>query len=186
RDGEKFFAKGRDQVNYELVQQQMKRAGTWRLNLRAQVMRDLARLGRYPQSFNRNPNLPYFEKAQFASSGPMNMPMSTSAPGFGGFGGGVGGFGGGGFGGGGFRGPGFPGGGGGGAYPGFSPDGRTMLGVTDGMDLGDSSGIYEGREEKALEGGEVDLRLKEVKDAEEGGVKKAEDPFGAHPPGPGT
>src|SRR3989440_12144887 len=58
RDGEKFFAKGRDNVNYELVQQQMKRAGTWRLNLRAQVLRDLARLGRYPQTFNPNPAYP--------------------------------------------------------------------------------------------------------------------------------
>ena len=34
RDGEKFFAEGRDNANYDLVQQQMKRAGTWRIGLR--------------------------------------------------------------------------------------------------------------------------------------------------------
>ena len=34
RDGEKFFAEGRDNANFELVQQQMKRAGNWRIGLR--------------------------------------------------------------------------------------------------------------------------------------------------------
>src|SRR5205085_2715130 len=29
RDGEKFFAEGRDNVDFALMQQQMKRAGTW-------------------------------------------------------------------------------------------------------------------------------------------------------------
>src|SRR5438552_6500986 len=113
RDGEKFFAKGRDNVNYELVQQQMKRAGTWRLNLRAQVLRDLARLGRYQQAFN--PNARYSGQNEFAAvNGPMSsMPMGTSAPGFGGFGGG--GFGGGGF----VGGTGGPGG--------FGPNGRELL-----------------------------------------------------------
>ena len=33
RDGEKFFAQGRDNANYELTQQQIKRAGNWRLGL---------------------------------------------------------------------------------------------------------------------------------------------------------
>ena len=46
RDGEKFFAQGRDNANWELVQQQMKRAGTWRLGLRRDVLRQLATLGR--------------------------------------------------------------------------------------------------------------------------------------------
>lgn len=46
RDGEKFFADSRDKVRFDLVQQQMKRAGTWRLNLRRQVLRELAGLGR--------------------------------------------------------------------------------------------------------------------------------------------
>ena len=46
RDGEKFFAEGRDNANYELVQQQMKRAGTWRLGLRRSVLGQLLGLGR--------------------------------------------------------------------------------------------------------------------------------------------
>jgi Flp pilus assembly protein TadD len=46
RDGEKFFAKGRDNANYQLVQQQMKRAGLWRLNLRREELKRLATLRR--------------------------------------------------------------------------------------------------------------------------------------------
>ncbi|MGD0896679.1 MAG: VIT domain-containing protein [Thermoguttaceae bacterium] len=49
RDGEKFFAEGRDTANWELVQQQMKRAGAWHLGLRRDVLRQLATLGRNPQ-----------------------------------------------------------------------------------------------------------------------------------------
>lgn len=50
RDGERFFAQGRDNANYDLLQQQMKRAGTWRLNLRRRALRELATMGRdrYP------------------------------------------------------------------------------------------------------------------------------------------
>ena len=51
RDGEKFFAEGRDNANWELVQQQMKRAGTWRQGLRRDVLRQLATLGRNPRAF---------------------------------------------------------------------------------------------------------------------------------------
>ncbi|MGA2061934.1 MAG: VIT domain-containing protein [Thermoguttaceae bacterium] len=46
RDGEKFFAQGRDNANYELVQQQMKLAGNWRIGLRSAVLGQLAALGR--------------------------------------------------------------------------------------------------------------------------------------------
>jgi predicted Zn-dependent protease len=46
RDGEKFFAQGRENANWELIQQQMKRAGLWRLGLRHDVLRELSRLGR--------------------------------------------------------------------------------------------------------------------------------------------
>jgi tetratricopeptide (TPR) repeat protein len=52
RDGEKFFAQGRDNANYDLVQQQMKRAGGWRLSLRRQVLRQLATMGRNPQALH--------------------------------------------------------------------------------------------------------------------------------------
>jgi hypothetical protein len=46
RDGERFFATGRDQVNYELMRQQMRQAGDWRIRLRAVVLRELSTLGR--------------------------------------------------------------------------------------------------------------------------------------------
>ncbi len=48
RDGERFFAVGRDNANYELLQQQMRRAGDWRIRLRMAVLRELAGLGREP------------------------------------------------------------------------------------------------------------------------------------------
>ena len=51
RDGQKFFAEGRDNANYELVQQQMKRAGSWRLGLRRSVLAQLSGLGRNPNIF---------------------------------------------------------------------------------------------------------------------------------------
>ena len=53
RDGERFFAEGRDNANYELLQQQMKRAGDWRLGLRRQVLRRLMNLGRDPRAFQQ-------------------------------------------------------------------------------------------------------------------------------------
>jgi Flp pilus assembly protein TadD len=53
RDGERFFAEGKANANYELLQQQMKRASDWRLSLRRQTLRQLAQLGRNPQVFQR-------------------------------------------------------------------------------------------------------------------------------------
>src|SRR5579864_7872844 len=53
RDGEKFFAEGRDNANFELKQKQMKRAGDWRVGLRRQVLEQLATLGRQPQTLDR-------------------------------------------------------------------------------------------------------------------------------------
>ena len=46
RDGERFFAEGRSKASFELLQKQMKAAGNWRLQLRQQVLRELALLGR--------------------------------------------------------------------------------------------------------------------------------------------
>jgi predicted Zn-dependent protease len=46
RDGERFFADGRDNANYELKQQQMKRAGDWRIGMHRRVLSQLAGLGR--------------------------------------------------------------------------------------------------------------------------------------------
>jgi hypothetical protein len=50
RDGERFFADGRDSANYELLQKVIREAGNWRLGLRNQVLRQLARLGRDAQA----------------------------------------------------------------------------------------------------------------------------------------
>ncbi len=46
RDGERFFADGRSSGNFELVQQQMKAAGNWRLGMRSQILQSLSKLGR--------------------------------------------------------------------------------------------------------------------------------------------
>jgi tRNA A-37 threonylcarbamoyl transferase component Bud32/predicted Zn-dependent protease len=46
RDGERFFAQGRDAAQTELLEKQMRLAGTWRVNLRRGVLQDLKRLGR--------------------------------------------------------------------------------------------------------------------------------------------
>ena len=53
RDGERFFADGRDDANYELTQKVMREAGNWRLGLRYQVLRQLAQLGRNLQIVKR-------------------------------------------------------------------------------------------------------------------------------------
>lgn len=51
RDGERFFAEGRSNANFDLLQQQMKLAGNWRQGLRSQIVRGWAALGRNPAIF---------------------------------------------------------------------------------------------------------------------------------------
>lgn len=46
RDGERFFQDGKNNANFELAQQQLKRAAEWRLNLRRNVLRQWANYGR--------------------------------------------------------------------------------------------------------------------------------------------
>ena len=53
RDGEQFFADGRAKANFELLQQQMKRAGDWRIGMRRRVLRSLLGLGRNPGIFTQ-------------------------------------------------------------------------------------------------------------------------------------
>jgi tetratricopeptide (TPR) repeat protein len=53
RDGERFFADGRDNAVFDLAQKQMKKAGNWRTALRRSVLSELARLGREPRVFQR-------------------------------------------------------------------------------------------------------------------------------------
>ncbi|MFZ5831961.1 MAG: hypothetical protein ACOY3P_17900, partial [Planctomycetota bacterium] len=95
RDGERFFAEGRGAANFELLNQQMQLAGTWRLGLRRQVLLDLAQLGRpRPESFERfgtaggggfrrsgredRPRLFAGDSVWFSDFG-LNMPMSGPA-----------------------------------------------------------------------------------------------------------
>ena len=54
-DGERFFAAGRDDANYALLQQQMRLAGDWRINLRRNVLRQLASLGRDTEAVTQGP-----------------------------------------------------------------------------------------------------------------------------------
>jgi len=51
RDGEKFFAEGRDNATFDLMQKQMKKAGNWRVALRRSVLSELTKLGRDPRLF---------------------------------------------------------------------------------------------------------------------------------------
>ncbi|MBL8817930.1 MAG: hypothetical protein JNL58_18035 [Planctomyces sp.] len=78
RDGERFFAEGRANANFELLQQQMKLAGTWRLNLRRQILQELSGLGRSRSMLEMD-----FKRQQ-----QWNRPMSASGGMGGGFGGG--------------------------------------------------------------------------------------------------
>lgn len=47
RDGEKFFAKGRDAATAQLLQAQMQKAGSWRLGMRRSALEGLRTLGRW-------------------------------------------------------------------------------------------------------------------------------------------
>lgn len=53
RDGEKFFAAGRNNANFELKQKQMKLAGLWRQELRRRILQQFATLGRNATLLNR-------------------------------------------------------------------------------------------------------------------------------------
>ena len=79
RNGEKFFAEGRDNANFELMQQQMKRAGTWRIGLRMSVLQQFSTLGRDAGAL---PRPQWGGDVSFSfTNGPIDGPM-------GGFGGG--------------------------------------------------------------------------------------------------
>ncbi len=58
RDGERFFTDGRDAAKLDLLQQQMRVAGTWRLNLRRQMLRELGKMGRTLTVVPRQPAQP--------------------------------------------------------------------------------------------------------------------------------
>lgn len=70
RDGEKFFAQGKANANFELLQQQMKRAADWRIGLRRQVLHSLIGLGRSQRSVEpQHPGANF--NGRFAGSGPF-------------------------------------------------------------------------------------------------------------------
>jgi hypothetical protein len=73
RDGERFFAQGRDNADFELVQQQMRLAGDWRQGLRQQALARLATLGRSTESVQHTS-----QWAERLAAGVM--PASLSAP----------------------------------------------------------------------------------------------------------
>jgi len=76
RDGEKFFQEGADNARFELVQQQMKRAGNWRLGLRRMALNQLTVLGRDSALFQSRLNGPY--------GGPISSRSAGMAGRFGG------------------------------------------------------------------------------------------------------
>ncbi len=76
RDGEKFFADGRDNANFELKQQQMKRAGSWRIGLRLSVLQQLSTLGRDARAFQ--PQWSADGDYSFAN-GPLDGPFGGNA-----------------------------------------------------------------------------------------------------------
>jgi len=91
RDGERFFAEGRDNATFELAQDQMRRAGTWRVDWRRRVLRDLRQLGRDPHEFDFPFGVVYSDFGMMNGMSSFGFGMG----GFGGMGGSGGGFGGG-------------------------------------------------------------------------------------------
>jgi hypothetical protein len=79
RDGERFFADGKENLRYDLLQQQMRLAEQWRLGLRRQVLAEWAKLGRNPELFARSSRgRSEFENYFGRQSGLAGMPMSSS------------------------------------------------------------------------------------------------------------
>ncbi len=72
RGGEKFFAEGRDQADFELLQKQMRLAGNWRLGLRRQVLHELIGLGRDANIFQQLSQYP--EHVFTAASSTVSVP----------------------------------------------------------------------------------------------------------------
>jgi hypothetical protein len=190
RDGERFFADGRDSANYELLQKIIREAGNWRLGLRHQILRQLARLGRNTQAVQEMKQLAQNVERVVAQSMPVSGSRSSSRYGWldsnGEINGvtGTGGFAneeiwGGGFGGGG----GSIGGYGGIQYS--SPDGAMLPGLSGSLEkaLGESkseSGRWGGETDAAesLDGLTLmDLTLMDFEGDEQGFIDEFQSPF---------
>ncbi|HET6425467.1 MAG TPA: hypothetical protein VFG20_17395, partial [Planctomycetaceae bacterium] len=72
RDGERFFAEGRDAAQFELLQAQMKRAGDWRQGLRRQALLSLRNWGRDADAFHEETAM-LNQRRRYNS----NMPSSS-------------------------------------------------------------------------------------------------------------
>src|SRR5205085_3707432 len=89
RDGEQFFAEGRDNANFELRNQQMKLASNWRLGMRNQVLASLVSLGRNIQIVQQPVQLPsrirmlesLSEEAGYPTNGPFVNSGALRQPG---------------------------------------------------------------------------------------------------------
>ena len=77
RDGERFFTEGRTNASFELVQQQMQRAGNWRLGLRRRVLSRLASLGRDEASL-RNQLMAVGQLLSYERAAGRNTRLLTS------------------------------------------------------------------------------------------------------------
>lgn len=74
RDGEKFFAEGRDNAAFDLKQKQMRLAGEYRTALRRRVLAQLQSLGRNAQAFNPRPDQRNLTMYNFATLGGLETP----------------------------------------------------------------------------------------------------------------
>ena len=82
RDGEKFFADGRDAASFELLQKQMRLAGNWRLGLRRQLLQELVGLGRVMPPAPRPPMVgPYPMRRDTQVLWDQDLGMSRPGPG---------------------------------------------------------------------------------------------------------
>src|SRR5262249_52900022 len=85
RDGEKFFQEGVDKMRFDLVQQQMKRAGAWRLGLRRQALREFATLGRNTRWFQPPRPRAYWQNLgdwEYDQLADLNAPVAYNGLGF--------------------------------------------------------------------------------------------------------
>ena len=79
RDGERFFAEGRDDANYELTQQQMRAAAGWRQGLRMQILAGLSGLGRDAQLIQQLGQA-YPERLNLSALGDYSGPITRGVP----------------------------------------------------------------------------------------------------------
>jgi ferritin-like metal-binding protein YciE len=81
RDGERFFAEGKDTAQFELMQQQMARAGEWRLDMRRQILKRLSALGRNTRAMQQRRQLiDELRRSGVAGNGPYIINASVARP----------------------------------------------------------------------------------------------------------